>query len=500
MNKNKFISFIFILILALAGAASAQINDLPQGAISSFQPQRTGDRVEDAYNTGKKAIYDSNWQQALDSYSQVVKAGRAHVDEALYWQAYAQNKLGRPADALNSIAQLKREYSRSAWIKDANALEQEIRQKMGQTPRPEQESDCDLKLLAVNSLLNTDPDRALPILEKLLGNNGNAGQCGGQVLEKALFVLSQSDDPRARDLMLKIATGKLHPELQQKAIHYLGISGNHETLMKIYTESTSVDAKKSALHSLGISGGCKELLTLSGPEKDASLVREAIHSMGIAGCRDQLRDLYSKATSADVKRDLLHSTIVSGDTELQEKVAHSDPDPKLRAEAVKDLGISGGCKQLTDFAAEKDPDVMRSAIHAMGVGGCRDQLRDLYSKTTNRDLKSDILHATIVSGDTELQEKVALSDPDPELRAQAIKDLGISGGSSDTLMKIYQSNQSADVRDAAINALFIKGDAHSLVELARKETNPELRKEIVGKLSVMGSREANDYLMEILNK
>ena len=501
MNKNKFISFIFILIiLALAASADAQTDDLPQGAISSFQPQRTGDRVEDAYNAGKKAIYDSNWQQALDSYSQVVKAGRTHVDEALYWQAYAQNKLGRPADSLNSIAQLKREYPRSAWIKDANALEQEIRQKMGQTPRPEQESDCELKLLAVNSLLNTDPDRALPILEKLLGNDGNAGQCGGQVLEKALFVLSQSDDPRARDLMLKIATGRIHPELQQKAIHYLGISGNHETLMKIYTDSTSVDAKRSALHSLGISGGCKELLTLSGPEKDASLVREAIHSMGIAGCRDQLRDLYSKATSPDVKRDLLHSTIVSGDTELQEKVAHSDPDPKLRAEAVKDLGISGGCKQLTDFAGEKDSDVMHSAIHAMGVGGCRDQLRDLYRKTTNRDLKSDILHATIVSGDTELQEKVALSDPDPELRAAAIKDLGISGGSSATLMNIYQSNQSADVRDAAINALFIKGDAHSLVELARKETNPELRKQIVGKLSVMGSREANDYLMEILNK
>ncbi|HEU5233396.1 MAG TPA: tetratricopeptide repeat protein [Terriglobales bacterium] len=493
---NKFISFIFILILALAAAVGAQTDDLPQGAISSFQPQRTGDRVEDAYSAGKKAIYDSNWQQALDSYSQVVKAGRAHVDEALYWQAYAQNKLGRRGDALNSIAQLKRSYPQSSWIKDADALQLEWRAR----PNPDQESDCDLKILAVNSLLNTDPDRALPILEKLLGNNGNAGQCGGQVLEKALFVLSQSDDPRARDLMLKIATGKLHPELQQKAIHYLGISGNHETLMKIYTESTSVDAKKSALHSLGISGGCKELLTLSGPEKDASLVREAIHSMGIAGCRDQLRDLYSKATSPDMKRDLLHSTIVSGDTELQEKVAHSDPDPKLRAEAVKDLGISGGCKQLTDFAGEKDPDVMHSAIHAMGVGGCRDQLRDLYSKTTNRDLKGDILHATIVSGDTELQEKVALSDPDPELRAQAIKDLGISGGSSETLMKIYQSNQSADVRDAAINALFIKGDAHSLVELARKETNPELRKEIVGKLSVMGNREANDYLMEILNK
>ena len=496
MTKTILISFIFIL--TFAAFASAQTDDAPAGAISSFLPQKSADRVEEAYAAGKKAIYDSNWQQALDSYSQVVKAGRAHVDEALYWQAYAQNKLGRRGDALSSIAQLKREYPRSAWIKDASALELEIRPSSAGTMSTE--SDCDLKILAVNSLMNTDPDRALPILEKLLGTNGNAGQCGGQVLEKALFVLSQSDDPRARDLMLRIATGKIHPELQQKAIHYLGISGNHETLMKIYTESTSAEAKKNALHSLGISGGCSELLTLSGPEKDASLVREAIHSMGIAGCKTQLRDLYSKATSSDIKRDLLHSTIVSGDTELQEKVARTDPDPKLRAEAVKDLGISGGCTQLTNFAGEKDPEVIRAAIHAMGVGGCRDQLRDLYSKSSSPDWKREILHSTIVSGDTQLQERVALNDPDPELRTEAIKDLGISGGNSATLMKIYDSNQSADVREAAINALFIKGDAHSLVELAKKETNPELRKEIVGKLSIMGNREANDYLMELLNK
>ena len=496
MMKTIFISFIFIL--AFASIAGAQTNDLAPGATSSFLPQKSGDRVEEAYAAGKNAMYAGDWQKMLDSYSQVAKAGGAHADEALYWQAYAQHKLGRAADALNSIAQFKRQYPRSKWLNDVSALELEVRPSSAGTMSTE--SDCDLKILAVNSLMNTDPDRALPILEKLLGNNGNAGQCGGKILEKALFVLSQSDSQRAHDLMLSIATGKLHPELQMKAIHYIGIAGHHEDLVKIYNESSNPEAKKAALHSLGISGGCSELLSLSGPEKDASLVREAIHSMGIAGCTTQLRDLYSKATSADVKRDLLHSTIVSGDTELQEKVAHSDPDPKMRAEAVKDLGISGGCKQLTDFAGEKHPDVMRSAIHAMGVGGCREQLRDLYNKTTNRDLKSDILHATIVSGDTELQEKVALSDPDPELRAAAIKDLGISGGSSDTLMKIYQSNQSADVRDAAINALFIKGDAHSLVELARKETNPELRKEIVGKLSVMGNREANDYLMEILNK
>jgi HEAT repeat protein len=490
--------FISIFFGALAPIAGAQTTDLPPAAISSFQPQKSGDRTEEAYAAGKKAIYDSNWQRALDSFSQVVKAGGSHADEALYWQAYSQNKLGQRGDSLNTIARLKREYPRSQWIKDASALEIEANPRRA---NPEQESDCDLKLLAVNSLLNSDPERAVPIIEKLLNNGGNSGQCGGQVLDKALFVLSQSDTQRARELMLQIATGKLHPELQQKAIHYLGVSGNHDVLMKIYNGSSSTEAKKSALHSLGISGGCNELLTLSGPEKDPQLVREAIHSMGIAGCKTELRDLYNKSTLPDVKRDILHSTIVSGDTELQQKVALSDPDPKLRSEAVKALGVSGGCTQLSGFSgSEKDPEVIREAIHAMGVGGCQQQLRDLYNKTTSPDLKRDILHSTIVSGDTELQERVALNDPDPKLRTDAIKDLGISGGSSATLAKIYQSNQSSDVRDAAINALFIKGDAHSLVELAKKETNPEMRKQIVGKLSIMGNREATDYLMEILNK
>jgi hypothetical protein len=500
MTAKSLFIILLILISFLCVSVVAQSNDVPPGVISSFQPQKGGDRVEEAYAAGKKARDDSNWQQMFDSFSQVVKAGGAHVDESLYWQAYAQNKLGQRSAALRTIAQLKRDYARSQWINDASALEIEIQQEQGKAANPDAQPDCELKLLAVNSLLNNEPDRAVPILEKLLGNGGNSGQCGGQILEKGLFVLSQSDSPRARDLMLQIATGKLHPELQGRAIHYIGINGNHDLLVQIYNGTTSKEAKKAVLHSLGISGGCSELLALSGSERDPDLVKEAIHSMGIAGCKQQLRDLYTKSTTADIKRDILHSTIVSGDTELQEKIAHSDPDPAMRAEGVKALGVSGGCSQLSNMAAEKDPQVLREAVHAMGVGGCKQQMRDLFEKTTSPDLKRDILHSTIVSGDTELQEKVALNDPDPKLRAEAIKDLGISGGSSATLVKVYQNGNSSEVREAAINALFIKGDAHSLVELARKENDPALKKRIVEKLSVLGSREGTDYLMEILNK
>src|SRR5215470_8561888 len=229
-TTTSFITFILILTVSCAAIAAAQTDVLPLGAISSFQPQKSGDRATDeALAAAKDAIYQEQWQKALDLYSQVVKAGRARVDEALYWQAYSQHKLRQDPQALKTIAQLKRDYPRSNWIKDAGALEQEIR-----PTSPDKESDCDLKMLAVNSLMNTDPDQAVPIIEKLLNNGGNSGQCEGKVLDKALFVLSQSNSPRARELMLQIATGKLHPELQNKAIHNIGVSGDHELLVKIY--------------------------------------------------------------------------------------------------------------------------------------------------------------------------------------------------------------------------------------------------------------------------
>src|ERR1039458_4881814 len=40
----------------------------------------------------------------------------------------------------------------------------------------------------------------------------------------------------------------------------------------------------------------------------------------------------------------------------------------------------------------------------------------------------------------------------------------------------------------------------ALVDLARKETNPEMKKTIVSKLSIMGSKDSTEYMLEILNK
>ncbi len=48
--------------------------------------------------------------------------------------------------------------------------------------------------------------------------------------------------------------------------------------------------------------------------------------------------------------------------------------------------------------------------------------------------------------------------------------------------------------------LFLQNNAESLVALARKEENAGLKKQIVEKLSLMKSKIATDYLLELLNK
>ena len=71
-------------------------------------------------------------------------------------------------------------------------------------------------------------------------------------------------------------------------------------------------------------------------------------------------------------------------------------------------------------------------------------------------------------------------------------------GSAETLVSIYRPDASTDIRQAIVNRLFSQRNAKALVDLARAEKDPALKKEIVSKLSVMKAPEATDYLLELL--
>jgi hypothetical protein len=80
--------------------------------------------------------------------------------------------------------------------------------------------------------------------------------------------------------------------------------------------------------------------------------------------------------------------------------------------------------------------------------------------------------------------------------------MGPSGGPEalPVLLSIYSKSSDEESKKAVTDALFVAGDAHDLVALARNEKDPAARKNIVGKLAIMHSKEATDYMLELLNK
>jgi len=371
------------------------------------------EKEQDSYDQGTDALDDHDWSRAIRYFDKVISMKMAHAPAALYFKAYAQAQLGNRSEAVATLVDLQQAYPKSKWTDDAKKLELEIRQRGGQTIDTSRVDDEELKLMALNGLMQSDPERALPIVESVLNSNQPA-----KVKEKALFVLSQSSSPKAAEILARIA--KSGPvELQGRAIRFLGIAGGSRS-------------------------------------------------------REVLADVYNTSSSIDVKKSVLKAYMISGDRAHLLSLAKGETNPELRAEAVTQLGVSGA----------------------------RDELADLYSVEPTMEVKKKILQAMFIGGNGEKLDEIARTEKNLDLKLTAVRNLGLMGGgrTGSALVQIYQSDARTEVREQVINALFIQGNAKALVELARSEKNKELKSAIVQKLSLMHSKEGTDYLLELLKE
>jgi tetratricopeptide (TPR) repeat protein len=368
---------------------------------------------EELYSQAREFIDRARYERALEYLDRVATmANSARADAALYWKGYAQWKLDQRADALGTLADMRKRFPESRWSKDAQALDVEIRQASGQSVSPDGQASEELKLLALRGLMNSDPDRAIPMIEQLL-----AGPSTVRVKENALFVLSQSRSARAREIIAAAAKGSVNPDLQLRAVRYIGAIGgteNRQALDEVYRSTTDTAVKRAVIRSLGSAGDRQRLLAL----------------------------------------------------------AKTESAPELRAEAVRSLGSMNA-------AAELD---------------------ELYQRESSTEVKGQIIRAMVSAGNIGSLTKLATTEKDPGLRRTAIRNLGAMGSAktADTLRSIYTSNAAGDVKNDVIDALSIQQNAAILVALARAEKDATLKRRIVERLSTMKSKEATDYMLELL--
>jgi tetratricopeptide (TPR) repeat protein len=370
------------------------------------------DRADDLYDRARDLIEQGKFDRAVADLDRLIGLKSNRTDAAMYWKAYSLSKIGQRAEALTALTDLIKQFGDSRWLKDAKALEVEVRQAAGQAVSPASQDDEELKLMALRGIIQSDPEQALPVIERML-----TGTNSPKVKDRALFVLSQSHSARAREIIAGVAKGNANPDLQLRAIRYIGIMGGTEN-------------------------------------------------------RQILGDVYKSTNDSAVKRSILRSFMTANDRERLFAAAKTETDASLRGEAIRQLGV----------------------IHASS------ELAQLYQSETAVELKKSILQSMFIGGDSDKLIDLAKNERDPELRKTAIRNLGLMKrpGTTEALTGIYASDASVDVKKAVINALFLQSNVTGLVSLARAEKNVDLKKDIVSKLSNMKSKEATDYLMELL--
>ncbi len=399
-----------ILLLALALPAVSQ--ELPGVMALSFQSAQGG-REGSAYQKGLQELDAREWDEAISSFDAAAHHNTDAADASLYWKAYAQNRAGRYNDALATISELQQLYSSSRWVKDAQALAVEVRAQKGDPVSPSAEPDEDLKLIAVNSLMQANPDEALPILQKLLAGNNSE-----QVKERALFVLTQNSSPQARKLLADMAHNGANPDLQLKAIRYIGMMGNADArkdLVSIYNSSSDVRLKRAILRSFMQSGSRDFLLNVAKTEQNPELRRDAIHELAISGGQEELWQLYQSSNSTEDKKDILQSMLLTGSSTRLAEIARSEKDPTLRVAAIRSLGLMGG-------------------------NGRGDLLVSIYQGDTNREVREAVLNALFIQQNGKALVALARAEKDPGMKQEIVKKMSLvhSKEVTDYMMEILK--------------------------------------------------------------
>ncbi|MEO8277403.1 MAG: HEAT repeat domain-containing protein [Thermoanaerobaculia bacterium] len=416
------------VVAALAlGAATLLSTDPVAALMASFSAAGSssggglsaadGEGRSPAYRDAQRALDQANWQEAAQRFASVADQKNSDADAALYWKAYAEEKLGRKSDALQSLKTLRALYPKSAWIDDADALEITLgggssgrgssASSGGTDSREKQrtasDSEEDLQLYALDGLMQMDSQRALPILEKILAGNRSL-----QIKKRALFVLGQSGEPRARSILVTTAKSGNPPELQIEAVRALGIAGDPEdltALSEIYRTTSSKETRETVLESFMVAGEEKPLLEAARNESDPALKSKAIELLGAMGSTASLAELY-KGSTRDGKAKIMEGFMVGGDEERLLGIARDESDPVLSMKAIDLLGALGADKALVElYATRKDQGQREKIIDGLMAAGASKSLIALFRKETDPDLKRKMVqHLSMMQDDDAMDE------------------------------------------------------------------------------------------------
>ena len=236
-----------------------------------------------------------------------------------------------------------------------------------------EDSTAVLKIAALEALISAPPERALPLVIKVLDADNT-----DEVKERALFVLSQIDLPEAQERLLDVARSD-DSELSSEAVRMIGIGGNAEALAGLQDlySSGDEDLRQAVLEAYMIAGDVDAVHAIATNASDADEFQAAVEMLGVMGAVERLQALSES----------------SGFTE----------------ELIEALGIAGGddvnATLMEIYRTAETDDIRRAALEGMMISGYDDGVLELYKESTDVNEKRDLLQMLAIM-DSDLMMEV----------------------------------------------------------------------------------------------
>ncbi len=388
------------LLLGLGLLVMAPAQAKPDGDMAPNDKQ-----LAELYWQGQDSLRKSDWSTARDRFrrleTELLKKEPGSVDAAVYWQAYALLQAKRSTEAKAMLEKLKRDFPDSRWSKEAEILMRQVQASSGSIPTPIGNDD-ELAEVAVTGLMQASPERAIPILRKVL-----QGTHSIEVKKRALFVLSQLDEDEALVVLGDIATTSNDSELRGEAIRMLGISGEDkaiERLRTIYASSKNTEEKRAIIQAWLIADRPELVMQAARGGTDEELRKVAIQSLGAMHATYQLHELFASEKPLENRKAILQSLGVAGDSKTLAEIAVSSESEEIRIQAIQSLGIAdddhSGEVLSRIYGAANSPEIREAALQGLMISGNSDAMLKLYKQAKSKEEKQALLRMlTITNSD-----------------------------------------------------------------------------------------------------
>ena len=498
MTMKKFILtsrspiMLALMLLALFSAATAVAgNNQDIAKLNRFMQQtKTNTASMQVFREGRDFIEAQNWQKAAERFNDFIRVypKDKDLDAALYWYGYALEKQGRKDDAAAQLKRLVDRFPNSNWRRDADALLVSMGYK-DIVQEALKRDDCEIKILALQSLYQADEERAIGIITETL--KANPAPCQG-FQAAAVTILGSRPSPRAIPILLDVARSNPDLKLRLTAIRRLGDQHDDnvtEQLIKLYDTDRTKEVRAQILRALVESRttrGNAKVMEIARASDDPAARLYALRFIGElkdSASLEELIRIFDADKTPEVRTQILRALAQRDEPRAKEKllqVARTGDTPEIRMEAIRRLGDRG-----------------RIAI---------DDLLQLYSAEANQQIKQGLLRAFADMNDPRAAAKVlevARGNDAIELRGFAIRALAHRNDPqiADQLVAMYDSEQNQQVKAALVRAYGEsqqKSAVRKLMTIARSDQSVELRKMAVRYLGQSKDPEAMKFLEDLL--